>query len=156
MKDDARTVFAQQIIALIQKKKTEFTNYETNGDTLKVRIKIVDTPVAITIAKTRRTDHHSSVEPDPRMFGDTAEVTANAMRDWYPGKTNSYSETKTKIVIKAEGLPLTNSHEETYRYTQYSYRDDAKIAVDNILQTIETRHRESEFTKETQNKTHKA
>jgi len=90
------------------------------------------------------------------MFGDTAAVTASAMRDWYPGKTNNWSETKTAVVIEASGLPDIGYHKENYQYTEWSYSDDTKKAVNEILRLVQDRNREMGFEKDRQNKTTEA
>ena len=115
MKEDVGEIFAQQILALLEKREFEFKTYlETGRDDKGFRAEVVvtGTPVAIKVEKKRRYESHTEADPDPRMFGDTAAVTANAMRDWYPGKTNSWSETKTTVKIEAKGLPDIDTHED--------------------------------------------
>ena len=90
------------------------------------------------------------------MFGDTQAVVAAAMQDWYPGKTSSWSETKIAITIEATGLPEIGDHREVYLYSEYSYRDDTKKAVDRIIEMIENRYRDEETEKKEQSTADKA
>lgn len=45
----------------------------------------------------------SEPDPDPRIYGDTAEVTRAALANWYPGKRNIWTE--HNLTIEAHGMP---------------------------------------------------
>jgi hypothetical protein len=154
MENDIERVFAEQILALLEKKKFVFKTYIQTGRDDKgfhAEVAVKNTDVAIRIEKKKRSENHTEIDPDPRMFGDTAEVTANAMRDWYPGKTNSWTTTTTTVIIEATGLPEIDTHKETYEYTDHSWRDNTQKAVENILELVERRYREIEHEKEQAN-----
>jgi len=160
MKDDAQDVFAKQVESLLEKRKFEFVDFEQTGESynrrLDAKMKIAGTNVVITVKKSSRHTSGSYAEPDPRGFGDAQHVVDAAMQDWYPGKTTSYSETKTEVIIEADRLPVIGSHKEIYEYGNYSYFDDKRKAVENIIRIIEDKHRSDKFEKERQNKTNEA
>lgn len=154
MKDDVKDVFAKLVLGLVEKKPVEFKTYlQTGRDDrgFRAEITIPGTAVVVKIEKKTRVETHSEVEPDPRMFGDTAEVTANAMRGWYPGKTNSWTETKTTVRIEVRGLPEIETHEEIYKFTENAFKGDTQKAVERITEIVEEKYREAERNAENKN-----
>jgi|GEM_PF-6375202 len=154
MKEDPKEIFAAEIRGLLERKALEFTRYEETGKSydgrLEIAVKIVGTNITVTIEKNANTTSHSSVEPDPRSFGDADHVVQSAMRDWYPGKVNNWSETRTMITLAAKGLPEIGDHRETYELP--SYYNDLKRNLEEIFRILHDKHWQAKKDKEENNK----
>lgn len=145
-RDKADRVFAENVLALFREGGLEVETLTNEGEShfeLEIRIPRLGS-VGFKLTCTTRSQSRTEYDPDPRMFGDTQEVTARAMQGWYPGKTNSWTEKKRVVVLQGWNLPKIGNYSATYNYdAAYTSSYGVQATVEGILNLLRNYLREA-------------
>ena len=109
-------VFAEELLATLTRrfKDLDVEVEKSTEDALEVVVEF-SAPYARFVITVRTVNSSpGELEADPRQFGDTAEVTARAMQDWSPGKTNAWTTEERTVEISSSGFGL--DHTVRFRY----------------------------------------
>ena len=160
MSSKADRQFEKLVLELFQKhhKDLQLTVRSSSRSHFDVEVRIDGLGnVGFRLVATSKSTRRSQVETDPRVFGDTEEVTKRAMESWYPGKTSTWTEHRRNITLQAWNLPgseikdYTANYEYDPGYATGQWSDDYEIEkIFNLLTDLQVSQvRAQEIAKET-------
>ncbi len=156
----AEKKFKKLVWQLFEKNKADLDlQVKSQTDTsMDVEIRIPGSNAGFRAVIVRTATQHSEEERDPRSFGDTDAVVKAAMADWYPGKTNRWTEQMCHFTLQAWNLPSESMKDFTasYNYDPGNSTNDCSegYELEKIYQLLlriqKTRKAEFDAKKETE------